>query len=198
VKVFCIGAHKTGTTSMESALTMLGLRVCPAHVWWQNPALQTDFYRGEYGPVFDVIERFDAFQDSPFNHSNFYEVLYRAYPDAKFIFTMRDTDNWVGSRKRWRAILIEKFLTTDKQLEQAARLFLEQEYGQSDYRTIDEEADRSVYERRNRRVLDFFTDPARPLLTLDLEQEDRPWQKLCAFLGLPVPDQRFPHANRTK
>jgi hypothetical protein len=198
MKVFCIGAHKTGTTSIESALSMLGLTVCPTGAWWANPDLQADFYAAQYGPVFDLIDRYDAFQDSPFNHSDFYRVLAHTYPDAHFIMTVRDTDHWVASRRRWRAALIGGILQKNKQLEAAGRLYLLREYGQSDYLNVDEHAERLVYENRNQAVINFFRDTNRELLVLDLEEEPAPWQRLCGFLGRPVPAEDFPHANRTK
>jgi hypothetical protein len=198
-KVFCIGAHKTGTTSMEAALTALGLRVAPTQLWWNDPALQTDFYEGRYQPVFDVIAGYDAFQDSPYNHSEFYKVLHERYPDARFVLTVRNAGNWVASRRRWRAALHAKLIADNNlQLERAGRLFFEREYGQSDYLNADEEAETRVYETRNRAVISFFSGKAAPLLVLDLEQERDAWQLLCGFLGLAVPSDAFPHANRTK
>jgi hypothetical protein len=196
--VFCIGAHKTGTTSLESALTILGLRVCPTEMWWQDPVLQDEFYRGRHSLVFDLVARFDGFRDSPFNHSDFYEVLCRHHPDARFILTVRNTDHWIASRKRWRAFLIANVLPRDRQLEAAGRLFFEHEYGQRDHLNIDEQSERTIYEARNTAVVDHFNTHDRPLLILDLENESHPWQRLCGFLGTQVPDASFPHSNRTK
>lgn len=196
-KVFCIGAHKTGTTSMERALSVLGLTVCPTEAWWANPELQSEFYASHYGPVFDLIAKYDAFQDSPFNHSDFYQALAETYPDARFILTLRDTDHWVASRKRWRTILIAGLFQKDKQLEAAGKLYLLREYGQPDHLNVDERAERSVYENRNRAVIDFFRNTNRDLLVLNLEEEAEPWQRLCGYLEMPVPTKDFPHENRT-
>ena len=51
------------------------------------------------------------------------------------------------------------------------------------------------YERHNREVLDYFRDRPGDLLVIDLPG-DAGWEKLCAFLGHPVPDEPFPHANK--
>ena len=38
--------------------------------------------------------------------------------------------------------------------------------------------------------------PAERLLVMDLTAGDS-WEKLCGFLGLPVPDAPFPHEHRS-
>ena len=92
-KVFCIGFHKTGTTSLGDALTTLGYRVT-------GLAGKNDPEIGNH--VLDMARRlvgeFDAFQDNP------WPILYRELdamcPGSKFILTLRDPEPWIRSQVR--------------------------------------------------------------------------------------------------
>jgi sulfotransferase family protein len=196
-KVFCIGAHKTGTTSMAEALSMLGYDVFPELLWYDDPSLQDDFYAGRYSRVAALIDRYEAFEDSPFNHSDFYVWLYERFPEARFILTVRDTANLIASHKRWYAKLHEYVLARDERLAACARMLYRTEYGQRS--GIDDEcALARIYEARNRAVRDFFQANRAAFLELDIEKEPQPWRVVCEFLGEPVPSSAFPHAKRTK
>jgi len=77
-KVFCIGFHKTGTNSLDEALTLLGYRVT-----------------GPNGTKDPNVEEYDAFQDNPW--PIIYQELDQHYPNSKFILTIRPTDRWIDS-----------------------------------------------------------------------------------------------------
>jgi len=51
------------------------------------------------------------------------------------------------------------------------------------------------YERHNREVRDYFKDRPEDLLELNITLNEG-WEKLCPFLGLPVPKTAFPHSNK--
>jgi len=55
----------------------------------------------------------------------------------------------------------------------------------------------AVYHRHNQAVMDHFKDRPDDLLVVDFTQGAR-WEELCAFLGHPVPDAPFPHANNKR
>lgn len=59
-KIFCIGFHKTGTTSLALALSQLGYRVTGANGVW-NPNIRNEVYE----LAFRLVEEFDAFRDNP-------------------------------------------------------------------------------------------------------------------------------------
>ena len=196
-KVFCIGGHKTGTTSMGEALAVLGFRVFPEPLWYGDPSLREDFYAGRYSRLIDLIDEYDTFEDSPFNHSDFYTWLHRNYSDAKFILTVRDTANVIGSYRRFFAKLDELVLEQDRVLKAYVKFFFQHEYGQAE--PLDDEAQLGeIYEARNQAVTDFFRDKADQFLILDLEKEPCPWHRICAFLNEVVPSMKFPHMKRTK
>ena len=82
-KIFCIGLSRTGTNSLSEALSLLGYE--GKH--WTN----------EDGHILEwtEIEKFQYLSDTPI--SFVFETLYYAYPDAYFIYTVRDTTEWVKS-----------------------------------------------------------------------------------------------------
>ena len=75
-KVFCIGSNKTGTTSLTKALQIFGYSVCPEHLMFSINSKH--FYNqsiGNYNELFKLVDEYDAFEDRPWNHSDFYKKL---------------------------------------------------------------------------------------------------------------------------
>ena len=89
-KVFCIGFHKTGTTTMMHVLTELGYRVTgPNGVDSKNLARIL-------GPLTVALSgRYDAFQDNPW--PLVYREMDALHPGSKFILTIRDEQKWYNS-----------------------------------------------------------------------------------------------------
>src|SRR4030095_11714834 len=75
-KVFCIGFHKTGTTSLAFALQRLGYRVTGP-----NGVNDPDIAKNVYAMAYALVERYDAFQDNPW--PIIYEDLDKRYPGSK-------------------------------------------------------------------------------------------------------------------
>ena len=91
-KVFCVGFQKTGTTSMEAALEILGYRTASIYGRdWPLARLQAEYV--SHG--LDLATRYDAVQDMPW--PLIYRELDAAFPGSKFILTWRDTDRWLAS-----------------------------------------------------------------------------------------------------
>ncbi|MDX1480096.1 MAG: sulfotransferase [Woeseiaceae bacterium] len=174
-KVFCIGFHKTGTTSLEKALEMLGYRVTGP-----NGTRDPDIASKVYDMADELVGQYDAFQDNP------WPVIYREmdekYPGSKFILTMRSPESWIRSQVR------DFGLRTTPMREWI--------YGpEAGCPEGNEDVYVARYERHNREVLDYFSDRPDDLLVMDLPRGDG-WPELCAFLGEPLPDEPFPHANK--
>ena len=79
-KVFCIGFHKTGTTSLELALKKLGYRVTGSF-GTKDPDIAEKVHEMAYA----MVPEYDAFEDNP------WPILYRElderFPGSKFILT---------------------------------------------------------------------------------------------------------------
>jgi hypothetical protein len=174
-KVFGIGAARTGTSSLGRAFLLLGFR----HTSW-DPALWDALERSDYEPIFAVAERFESFEDGPWNGPDFYRALDGRFPDSKFVLTVRDPQSWLQSHERHFSA-------------EGARRIPER------FRIPDYPGRRKQilhdYEARNEAVRTYFAARPSALLVLDIVRGEG-WKELCAFLGLRPPPRPFPHLNR--
>lgn len=180
MKIFGIGLSKTGTTSLASALEILGYRTR------DYPGVQS-YAPGDLSSIdAQLLERHDALTDTPI--PSFYRELDWHYPGSKFILTVRDMDGWLQScRKQFTARQAEQ------QNEAHNRLFIDL----YDTAVFDEAKFRAGYERFVAGVHHHFAGRPQDLLVLDVTA-GQGWNELCAFLGRPVPQQPFPKANVTR
>ena len=174
-KVFCIGLGKTGTTSLKEALRILGYRLIRLPLDWKGI---TDFDAALPGVSAAMFAELDA-----------------AYPDSKFILTVRDEKKWlksVSAHLKNNATAERRAMDAEMPLRPFARAklyngdlwFNEEHIG--DYL--------NTYREYNRGVEEYFRDRD-DLLILDIEHGDG-WEKICDFLGRPVPDKPLPWKNR--
>lgn len=174
-KIFCIGFHKTGTTSLEVALRKLGYRVKGSF-----GAKDPDIASKVHALAYAMVDEFDAFEDSPW--PILYRELDQRFPGSKFILTRRPTANWIQS-------MVKDFATTESPM----RRWI---YGDNaGCPAGHEEIYVERYERHNREVVEYFSARPDDLLIIDLPNNDG-WSRLCPFLGHPIPDEPFPHANK--
>lgn len=173
-KIFGIGFHKTGTTSLRDALTLLGYRVT-------GPNFSEEEELGEdlVERAAQLAQRYDAFQDNP------WPILFREmdqrFPGSKFVLTVRDVDLWYASALR-------HFGTADTPRRKLI-------YGEAAGHPVGNEAlYKERYSAHNREVLDHFADRPDDLLVMDVTKGDG-WHELCPFLGHPIPRVPFPHSN---
>lgn len=177
-KVFGIGFHKTGTSSLGLALEHLGYKVGgPNGV--RDPLMGQDY---ACQMAFQLVEegQYDAFKDNPWGI--IYRELDERYPNSKFILTTRPTEDWINSAVR-------HFDTQSTPMRQWI-------YGVG-YPKGNETTYITRYERHNAEVITYFQDKANALLVLNLAEEEG-WPKLCRFLNKPIPDIPFPHANKNR
>lgn len=174
-KIFGIGFSKTGTTSLESALQLLGYNTWRGH--WENPNLSytvTLHLYKDYEILFKIIDCFDAFTDIPWGGSDLCIKLYERLPNSKFILTRRDTENWYASFER----MITKF---DPNHETALDSFDARErYGAVrffkdvfDVETLSGNRQKIIdyYNTYNRSVVDFFNQRNANFIVLDITGE---------------------------
>lgn len=174
-KVFCIGFHKTGTTSLEVALKKLGYRVTGSF-GTKDPDIANKLHAMAY----ELVPKFDAFEDNPW--PIIYRELDEHFPGSKFILTRRPTEAWIRSQ-------VKDFALTETPM----RRWI---YGDdAGCPGGNEDIYVARYERHNREVLEYFKDRPDDLLLIDLPNDDG-WSRLCPFLGVDTPDEPFPHANK--
>lgn len=172
-KVFGIGFHRTGTTTLQTALEELGYRV--------TGMTETDwnaYANGRFDLLSNTVDRFDGFRDMPW--PLMYEWLYLRYPTARFILTVRDDIAWARS-----------CAATYKSRPHAMFPVI---YGFESFAGNEARA-RVVYHAHSDKVRKFFADKPDQFLEVDFTNNPD-WKTLCAFLDEAVPSRPFPHANR--
>jgi len=187
------GLGRTGTLSAKQALERLGFGPCYHMVEvFKNPAHIPVWERAAEGHAVDwdaLFEGYAATVDWP--AAKFWRTLAEKYPDAKVLLTVRDADRWYASAANTIFRMDERVITTDVgrlQIEMARKLvgatfpngFQDRAHCIDVYRRHNEEVERTLGSR---------------VLTYDVAEG---WGPLCAFLGVPVPDEPFPRTNSTE
>jgi len=189
------GFGRTGTLSLKYALEQLGLSRCyhmmevaehPEHVaLWRGAADG----RVNWDTLF---AGYRATVDWP--ACSFWRPLTAHYPKAKVLLTERDPERWYKSAHATIYQAMTRPLPEDHparpQREMAIELILAKTFGG---RFADKNQAISVYERHNEEVKKSLL-PERLLVYRVSEG----WEPLCAFLGLAVPDDPFPHVNSSE
>jgi hypothetical protein len=186
-RIFGIGLHKTATTSLHKALTILGYD--SAH--WRNAHWAKAIWRemSETGRS-ATIERCYALSDLPI--PIMYRDLDKAYPGSKFILTMRDEDKWVRSVKNHWSHNYNRFRMAwdnDPFSHKVHKLL----YGQT---TFDETVMRERYQRHNWEVQAYFLNRPDDLRVMHMDG-GAGWTELCGFLGNPMPGAPYPRELAT-
>ncbi|NVE95725.1 hypothetical protein HUO12_12530 [Altererythrobacter sp. JGD-16] len=176
-KVFCIGFQKTGTTSMNKALSLLGYRV--KSVFGRDLTLESlseQYVR--HG--LEIAAGYDAVEDMPW--PLLFRELDSRFPGSKFILTVRDTNSWFNS-------IADHFGTAPDVMQQLT-------YGaDAPYPVGHETRYRGVYEAHNEIVREYFADRPSDLLQMDLAT-GHGWAELGSFLNrTDTPEGPFIRAN---
>lgn len=180
-RIFGIGMHKTASTSLHHALTILGFD--SAH--WKDAHWAKKIWNevtGSESGKSITLERSYALSDLPI--SIMYRTLDQAYAGSKFILTIRDESSWLASvRNHWdRAVNpFREAWDTDP----FTNFIHKQVYGRRDF---DAETFLARYRRHNAEVIEYFKDRPGDLLVFSTND----WGPLCRFLGSSVPDMEYP------
>jgi len=188
-RIFGIGLHKTGTTSLHHAFQILGFK--SAH-WQTAPWAKTVWREATQNGKSAALEKFYCACDLPI--ALVYQQLDRAYPGSKFVLTVRDEWSWLTSvRKHWMPEFNQfRYLWDEDVFTHRLHNML---YGRKDfYPTTMLER----YRRHNAEVIEYFKGREQDLLVMDMEKGRHGWRELCGFLGLTVPNEPYPHMLKTK
>ena len=184
-RVFCVGMNKTGTSTLHHCFEALKLTpIASPKAYGPQERRQIDhFYKNKsYDAMLDIAARYKSFEDRPWNMWTMYRQAHERFPDSRFILTVRESQSWWRSTERWITVTKPEVL---------ARYQLHLRVHDANKESMVES-----FERYNREVEAYFKGTGR-LLVIDVEKGDG-WEKLCGFLGVPVPNLEFPHANRQK
>ncbi len=184
-RVFCIGMNKTGTSTLNHCFEALKLTPIASPKSYDREVRRqiNHFYKHKsYDAMLEIAARYKSFEDRPWNMWSMYRQVNARFPDSRFILTTRDPESWWRSTERWITVTKPEVL---------ARYQLHLRVHEASRESMTES-----YLRYNREVEAYFKGTGQ-LLVMDIEKGDG-WDKLCGFLGVPVPDLDFPHANRQK
>jgi Sulfotransferase domain/N-terminal domain of galactosyltransferase len=181
-RIFGVGMHKTATTSLAAALKILGHN--SAH--WESAhwakAIWDEMIADGKSPT---LERSYALSDLPI--TILYKELDVAYPNSKFILTIRDEDKWLDSvRRHWDKELNPFRLQWDN--DPFSHFIHKQIYGRRDF---DPETFLERYRRHNAEVAEYFKSRPKDLLIF----KSNKWNCLCNFLKQPIPYVDYPKRN---
>ncbi|MEZ4239320.1 MAG: sulfotransferase [Myxococcota bacterium] len=197
-QVIGAGWGRTGTSSLKLALERLGFGPC--HHMEEVVRHRADVpvweaaVRGEPVDWRALMRGWRASCDFP---SAFYwRELHRTFPDAKVVLTVRDPDRWYDSFAATiyplsggfpSRVVVPWLPVVSAPLRVTGARMLQHVFG-------GEFEDRAATLRRLAAWNDEVraTVPAEQLLVFDVREG---WAPLCAFLGVPVPDEPFPRVN---
>lgn len=176
---------------MKVALEKLGFGPC-AHMLpligdEERSALFTSAAQGDPASLDKALDGYRSTVDWP--GAFFWRELIERYPAAKVVHTVRDPEEWYASAERtiWAAtnLPVQPGMTAFRDVCDATvwrgtfhGRFADREYAVRVFTEHDDAVRRHV--------------PAERLLEY---RAGEGWDRLCAFLGVPVPDGEFPRLN---
>lgn len=200
LKLINAGLGRTGTTSLQVALERLDLGPC-FHMFdivsseerleqWEK--IVCDAQRPDWEAVFDG---YTSAVDGPC--AIYYRQIMEAFPEAKIILTVRDAERWYKSTyDTLYQFALKSRENPPEDGSRQARLYRVTNTmiwsGLFGGRFSDKEYAMDVFRSHNQKVVHNI-DPHN-LLVYDVKQG---WEPLCAFLGVDVPEEAFPHVNDT-
>jgi hypothetical protein len=202
-KIFCIGRNKTGTTSLKIAAKDLGFEVGNQKA---AELLFKDYLKRDFRSLVRYCETAEFFQDIPFSLPYTYQILDYAFPDSKFILSVRDSaEQWYESFIRFQIKVngVDGRLPTKEELLANDRVFKGFAYWTKNdvYQTEDDDPyNKDIlirhYNNYNSTVQHYFRQRTN-LLVINVA-ETNSYYRFCEFLNREPVYDRFPWVNRTK
>lgn len=200
MRVIGAGFGRTGTSSLKRALELLGLGPChhmeevvkhPDEVpTWVRAA------RGERVDWKTFMAPWGSACDFP--SAMYYRELLEAFPDAKVILTTRSPESWYQSMSETIVPIMTRFPNRVVMpfVPYGGAPLLVMRETKIRREVIDRWADRDAMLRYFEAHVEEVKRavPAERLLVFDVKEG---WGPLCAFLGVPVPNEPFPRVNDT-
>jgi hypothetical protein len=202
-KYFCIGRNKTGTTSIKRAFEDLGFIV--GNQRKAEILYDPFFFENRFNEIVEYCKTAQVFQDVPFSYFITLSHIDKAYPNSKFILTVRDSaDQWYNSITKFHAKKFGKGgrIPTADDLKNATYIrkgFMYntiRAHGTTEEDPYNKEIMCAHYEKHNADVLEYFKDRPGDLLIINLSDKEA-YKKFVEFIGVNSPFDTFPWENKT-
>ncbi|KAF8583144.1 hypothetical protein K439DRAFT_1661425 [Ramaria rubella] len=196
-KVICLGLGRTGTLSLRNALAMLGFGPCyhMSTIVHVSGAEDLPKWRkigdGEGTPedIQSILDNYGSVLDYP--AAMYGKELLAAYPEAKFILTIRDPAKWEKSMRE-TVFLYPDIIRGRSPMHADLAKFIEtyewEKYHQGRIFTHTQQEFLDHIERVKQII------PADKLLVYEVGEG---WDRLVEYLGVPTPTEPFPRVNDT-
>ena len=192
-KIFVFGYNKTGTMSLEKALTILGYKVFHT----RGGLLKNNMYVFQYNlhmqrNILTGIDCYDCYLDYPIYEPTVFSHIVHEYPDAKYISLTRNLDDYV------EAVLEDKI----KRLKQGSFdnwnwLGVGDEEVFKNYPDYQKQWIKGRTEFKHDSNISLLFKNNINYLNMNICDNGDGWEKLCKFLDKEVPNADFPHNNKT-
>lgn len=180
-KIFGVGIMKTGTKTLAEVLRRLGYDHCS-----YNKECLLLLLEGERTALTKIFYHYDSFDDWPW--PRLYREAHAMFPDAKFILTVRKSED------AWYNSLLKHYDRGQKNLLASQKNIYKGLFG---YESPHENKDAFIkaYIDHNNAVREYFKDQPNRMLEVCWEQGDG-WGEICKFLDADLPQTTLPHKNR--
>jgi hypothetical protein len=184
-KIFCIGLHKTGTSSLYDFANKCGYKAIHTANWiYKDDILEEYNFFSDGGSHFDNIKEFD------------YAYLLKRYPNSRFILQTREPRGWIISKLKHAGWNRETEIENDDPSK-----LINEEWRYKSLLTIEKFLEhKHNYETR---VKEYFEnhDPGK-LLVIDVTNaniQKYEFKRLKNFLSVDsFFDIEFPHSNKAR
>jgi len=165
MKIFGVGLSRTGTTSLAKAISQLGFSTI------HYPGLVA-LMEGHWCAAFDLPVVIN------------YKELDERFPNAKFIYTVREKDSWLDSMAEY---IPQHGIASPVQRDNRIRV-----YGQYKF---DRDTYSAAYDRHHADVVSYFKDRPNDLLVMNICEGDG-WGSLLTFLNIERNIAEFPNEHK--
>ncbi|MEY8767069.1 sulfotransferase [Francisella philomiragia] len=203
-KYFCIGRNKTGTTSLARAFKLLGFVVGDQRE--AESLYDKYFFDNKFNEIVEYCKTAEVFQDVPFSYHKVIPYIDKAYPNSKFILSIRDTsEQWYNSITKFHAKFFGKDgrvptyedLVNAEYIRKGFMTRVVDGHGTNAKEPYNKEIMIEHYNRHNQYIIDYFKDRPDDLLVINLPEKGS-YQKFCEFVGRDCSsDDTFPWENKT-
>jgi len=198
-KIFCIGLNKTGTTSLGSFFEKNSFKVANQN---EGELLLKSYLARDFNSIIGYVKKSKSsvFQDVPFSLPFTFPHLDLAFPNSKFILTIRNSDDdWYQSilkfhsdfynnekKPTYESLENSKYVYKGWSAKVMLDVFIENKENM-----YDKEEFKKVYNTYNKSVIDYFKNKPDKLIVINLSLKND-FERLCSYLKISTNENCFP------